>query len=80
MIQRITPIRADRFAVTKPGVEHQSGGRCRVCGKYGKHRCLIFVPEMKEAIPSQYAVKSATKGQGPHIADDPLLIGHPRSA
>jgi hypothetical protein len=31
----------------------------------------------KEAVPSRYCIKSPTKGQGAHIADDPLLVRHP---
>ena len=77
MIERVTAIRANSFTVTKSCVEHQNSGRGGVCGKYAKHHFLIFVPEMKEAVPSQYPVKSLTKGQRPHIADDPILIRHP---
>src|SRR5450755_4686554 len=50
MIQRITSIRADGFAVTKARVEHKNGATRRVCGKHAKHRFLIRVPEMKEAV------------------------------
>jgi hypothetical protein len=61
-------------------IKHQNGGRRCVFGKYVKHRLLIFVLEMKEAVPGQDAPKSPPQFQCPHIADDPLLIRHPRSA
>lgn len=77
MVQRITSIRANALAMTETGIEHQDSGRCRVCGKNGKHQLLIFVPEMKETVPSQYPAKLPTKDQRPHIADYPLLIRHP---
>jgi hypothetical protein len=80
MVQRIAPIRAHCLAMTKAGIENQNSGWRRVHGKYAKHRPLIFVPEMKEAVLSQYRAKSPTKGQRPHIGDDPLLIRHPGSA
>jgi hypothetical protein len=48
--------------------------------KYLKYRSLVLVPEMKEAVPGQYPLKSPTKGQRAHIADDPFLIRHSASA
>jgi len=65
--------------VTKAGIEHQNSGWPGVRGKYAKHPPLVFVSEMKEAIPSQYPAKSSAERQRPHIADDPLLIRHPGS-
>jgi hypothetical protein len=65
--------------MTKAGVEHQSSGWRRVQGEYAKHRPLIVVPEMEEAVPSQYSIKPPTESQGPHVSDDPLLIRHPGS-
>jgi hypothetical protein len=63
MVQRIASIRAHSLAMTKAGIEHQNGGWRRVRGKYAKHRSLVFVPEMKEAVPSQYPAKSPAEGQ-----------------
>ena len=77
MVQRIASIRADCLTVIKAGIEHQnSGWRC-VQRKYLKHRLLLLVPEMEEAVPSQDPLKSPTKGQRSHIAYDPLLTRHP---
>lgn len=80
MVQGIASIRAHGLAVTEAGIEHQNGGWRRVRGKYAKHGPLVFVPEMKEAVPGQHPVKSPAKGQRPHIADNPLLIRHPGPA
>ena len=80
MVQRIASIGTDCLAMTKAGIEHQNGGWGSVHGKYFKHRSLILVPEMEEAVPSQYPLKSPTKGQRSHIADDPFLIRHPSLA
>jgi hypothetical protein len=63
MIQRIASILTNSFAMTRACIEHKNSGRRGVGGKYAKHRLLIFVPEMKEAVPSQYPVKSSTKGE-----------------
>ena len=80
MVQRIASIKADCLAMIKAGIEHQnSGWRC-VQGKYLKHRLLVLVPEMEEAVPCQDPLKSPIKVQGSHIAYDPFLIGHPSSA
>jgi len=80
MVQRIASIRTDSLAMTKACIEHQNGCWRSMHGKYLKHRSLVLVPEMEEAVPSQYPLKSPTKGQGSHIADDPFLIGHPSLA
>ena len=80
MVQRIALIGADRLAMTKAGIEHHNGGWRSVQGKYPEHRSLVLVPEMEEAVPGQYPLKSPAKGQGSHIADDPFLIRHPGSA
>src|ERR1700739_2865411 len=52
----------------------------RMCRKDSKHLPLVAVPEVKEAIPGQYATKPPAEGQGPHVSNDPLLIRHPGSA
>jgi hypothetical protein len=75
VIEGIASIRAHCLAMTKAGIEHENSGRGCMRGKYAKHGPLILVPKMKEAIPGEYPVKSPTECQGPHIADDPLLMG-----
>jgi hypothetical protein len=60
MVQRITSIRANSLAMIKAGIEHQnSGWRC-VQGEYFKHRLLVLVPEMEEAVSSQNPLKLTT--------------------
>ena len=80
MVERIAPIGAQRLAMSRAGIEHQKCAWRRMRGKYAKHRPLVFVPEMKEAIPGQYPAKSPAKGQRRHIADDPFLLRHSGSA
>jgi hypothetical protein len=80
MVQRITPIGTYRLTMRNTAIEHQNSGGRRVYLKNPKHEPLIIVLEMKEAIPSQYSVKSPAKAQRPHIGNDPLLIWHPVSA
>jgi hypothetical protein len=80
VMEGIASIRADGLAAAKAGVKHQNRGWRRMRSKHLKHPLLIFVREMKETVPGLYSAKSMAEGQASHIADDPVLIRHPRAA
>src|ERR1700693_1087877 len=80
MVQRVASIRTYRLTPGEAGVEHQNAAWSAMFSEDSKHPPLVVVAEMKEAVPSQDCAKSPTKGQRPHIGDDPFLIRHPGSA
>jgi hypothetical protein len=58
MVEGITPVRTDAFAMSQAGVEHHYSSANGMRRKYGEHPSLIVVLEVEKAIPRQHSVKS----------------------
>jgi hypothetical protein len=57
VIERVTSILADGFAVGWPTIEHQDGRWRGVLGEDVEHPTLVVWPQVKEAIPSDHTVE-----------------------
>src|SRR4051794_12686524 len=61
VIQRLTFVRSNRFAITGPTGEHHDALRGGMLSERGEHPALIVMAQMEEAVPRQDAVEGVTQ-------------------
>jgi hypothetical protein len=57
-----------------PCIEHQYRANVSVVGEDREHSPLRTMIEVKEAVPGEDAIEAPTKGQTPHVGEDPFLM------
>src|SRR5215204_2088324 len=74
MIERLTSVAADYFAMRRTAGEQQRRPRSRVVSKDGEHATLILMLQVEEAVPCDNAPEPLSQGEGSHVPDEPLLF------
>ena len=73
VIQRLAFECADRLSVTRAGRKNEGRTGRRMCSENRKHKALVILAEVEEAVPGENTVECSVQGQCSHIRDAPPL-------